>query len=229
MIKPLFKDFFPPKVKAFFSDRSIDFSLQEGSPLNEAQKKYLSSNFNVSSDNVINIRQVHGSDVLAVFGKVEGVPEADGLITNVPGLALAVRTADCIPIFIYDPEKECAGLVHAGWRGTKKCIAVHGIEMMRGMFGCNPEDLLVAFGPGIRECCYEVREDAKKSFLLESEIRDGKFYLDLVLINRDQFIEAGVRFRNIFDSGKCTCCDENFFSYRREGEKAGRHISIIMF
>jgi len=105
--KPLFENFFPTEVKTFFSDRSVDFTLQEGeSPFNESQKNYLSTIACISPKNIINIRQVHGKEVLAVSERIKGVPEADGLIINRPGLALAVRTADCIPIFIYDQEKK---------------------------------------------------------------------------------------------------------------------------
>lgn len=227
--KQLFEGFFSAGAKTFFSNRSVDFTLPEGNiGLTAEQKEYLSTQTKVQPDNIINIRQVHGSEILTVFKKFENIPEADGLITNTPGLALAVRTADCIPIFIYDPQKKCIGLVHAGWRGSRKRIVTHVVNRLSGMFGCDPEDLLIAFGPGIRECCYEIRGEAKKSFVLESEIREGKFYLDLVLVNRDQLIQAGVRFKNIFDCGRCTCCDDQFFSYRREGDKTGRHLSLIM-
>lgn len=230
MIKPLFGNFFPPEVKTFFSDRSIDFTLHAGGPpFNKLQEKYLSTKAGVSPDEIINIRQVHGDKVLVVSQKFKTIPKVDAVVTKMPRVALSIRTADCLPIFIYDPKKKCIGLVHAGWRGSQKRIVARAINLMRETWGSALEDLKVAFGPGIRECCYEVGQRFKEIFPYEVAPRGNSISLDLVLVNRDQLISAGVRFKNIFDSGQCTCCHDRYFSYRREGETAGRHVSLLVF
>jgi YfiH family protein len=229
MINPLFGKFFPPEVKTFFSDRSIDFTLHDGKPsFNKLQEKYLSEEAGISTDDIINIRQVHGDNVLVVSQKFKTIPEADAVITKMPHVTLSIRTADCLPVFICDPKKKCIGLVHAGWRGSQKRIVARAVNLMQETWGSDPEDLKVAFGPGIRECCYQVGQEFKEVFSCGFATRGKSITLDLALVNRDQLISSGVMFKNIFDSGQCTCCHDQYFSYRREGDRTGRHISLMM-
>jgi YfiH family protein len=219
------------KVAAFFSDRSADFVLKEGqSDLTQPQKECLSQQLGVSK--VVNIRQVHGDHVLVVSSEDlqnQGpLTEADGVITNSPNVPIAVRTADCLSVFLFDPKKNCIGLVHAGWRGTEKQIALKAAKLMRENWGCAPEDLRAAFGPAIRSCCYEVGPEFKNFFPKETFERDGKIFLDLAGVNRNQLLRYGVKPKHIFDSQACTCCDPAYFSYRREGKAAGRHLSVLV-
>ena len=86
--------------------------------------------------------------------------EADGLITDIPGLALCIFTADCTPILLYDPVKRCAGAVHAGWRGTAMDIAGKAVRKMAETFGSRPENICAAVGPCISRCCFETGEEA---------------------------------------------------------------------
>ena len=221
------------KVTAFFSDRSIDFILKEGeTALSFLQKEFLSKQFGFPVTKIINIRQVHGDHVLAVAAEdLENqgpLPEADGIITNTIGIPVAVRTADCLPVFIFDPKKNCIGIVHAGWRGSEKQIALKAVKLMRDYWASAPEDLKIVFGPAIRSCCYQVGEEFKAFFPKEIYQRDGKLFLDLVLSNRTQLLRYGVKPKNIFDLGICTCCNQDYFSYRREGSGAGRHISAMV-
>jgi hypothetical protein len=157
-------------------------------------------------------------------------------VTNLPGLALGVKTADCLPILCYDPKLKVIAAVHAGWRGSVSGILEKIIEKMNRHFGCTAQDLLLAFGPCIRTCCYkvgaEVKEKAKSDLsgvnaVIEMENKELRF--DLVGANRAIAIEAGVIPSNIDDSAcLCTCCHpELFFSYRRDGE-TGRHVGVIM-
>lgn len=116
---------------------------------------------------LVTLRQIH-SDLIRC---VERVPEqalvGDGLITDVPGLLLAVQTADCLPVIVVDPKRRAVGVFHAGWRGTVKRIVEKGIGEMRRHFGSDPRNLVAAIGPGIHRCCYEVGEDVRNRFEMQ--------------------------------------------------------------
>ncbi len=213
------------------SDRGIDFRADQNEPfLHRDQKEYLARHFPVY-DQLASVRQVHGRDIWVIdrpdeCGRDE--PRADGLVTDLPRVALSIRTADCLPVFFYDPQRTCIGLIHAGWQGSRQKIASNAIRVMQRRFRSDPADIMAYFGPGIRPCCYRVGEDFLSFFPEEIQRRDGHPYLDLALVNKNQLVRGGLREQNIFISPVCTCCCEDFFSYRREGKEAGRHLSLIM-
>ncbi len=123
---------------------------------------------------LITLRQIHSDIIHAIAPPASNSPSADslirdqlagdGLITNTPGLLLAIQTADCLPIILVDPKRRAVGAFHAGWRGTLKRIAEKGVGEMRRWFGSHPQDLRVAIGPGIQGCCYEVGEEVRGRF-----------------------------------------------------------------
>jgi hypothetical protein len=153
----------------------------------------------------------------------------DALITDKRALPLAVFTADCLPVFLYDRATPAIGLVHAGWRGSLKGITAKAILAMGEYFKSNPQDLYAGFGPAIRGCCYEVGEKFSESFRQELLIRDEHYYLDLASVNKKQLLNSGVREENIADCAICTSCNnEQYFSFRKEGDSSGRMISVIM-
>ncbi len=223
---------FPSGVAALVSDRTIDFALgPQQIDLTGPQHEYLSARLKQKISPVLNIRQVHGDGIIEVDESWLGrqvVPEADGVVTGAKNFPIAVRTADCLPIFIFDPRQECIGLVHAGWKGSRKEIVVKTIGKMTKLWQSRPEHLIVTVGPGIRSCCYEVGAEFREFFPRDIILRENRFFLDLVSINKNQLLSGGVRAENIFESSSCTCCDRNFFSYRREGQQTGRHISVMM-
>jgi YfiH family protein len=227
---PLFNDFFPPHVIAFTGDRSMDFTFPPGRKVfNQEQKDYLSSSLKVDLPEPVCIRQVHGNHILLVDHDMEnGFPEADGLLTKEAQRPLAIRTADCLPVFLYDTKQEGIGLVHAGWRGAQKNIIQCALTLMLRQWHTEPQNILVILGPAIRPCCYEVGVEFRRYFPQEARVRDGKHYLDLPQVIRRQLTAWGVPERNVRDCGVCTCCDKSYFSYRREGKRAGRMISLIM-
>jgi len=108
--------------------------------------------------------QIH-SDIIHVLRTSDpGQLTGDGLVTNLPGVALAILTADCLPVLLVDKKKRAVGAFHAGWRGTVKRIAEKGVGIMRHEFGSRPQDIHAAIGPGIQKCCYEVGEELKQEF-----------------------------------------------------------------
>ncbi len=113
---------------------------------------------------LITLRQIH-SDIIHYIDTIPGAQLAgDGLITQAPGLVLAIQTADCLPIILVDPKHHAVGVFHAGWRGTVKRIVEKGIGEMFRHFATRPQDVKATIGPGIQGCCYEVGEDVRIKF-----------------------------------------------------------------
>jgi len=118
---------------------------------------------------LISLRQIHSDLIHRVDRmRVDRMPEqllaGDGLITDTPGLVLAVQTADCLPIILVDRKRRAVGVFHAGWRGTVKRIVEKGVGEMRKHFKSDPRNLVAAIGPGVRGCCYEVGEEVRTKF-----------------------------------------------------------------
>lgn len=224
-----FSDFFPPEVLAFYGDRSVDFTPDKISGrFNQPQIDFLVDHLGSFVSYVVTIRQVHGNRIVVADRHTSHGLEADGVITRQKGIPLTVRTADCLPVFLFDPGSRAIGLIHAGWKSTRERILVRAVEKMKEEFGVEPVNLKAAFGPVIGSCCYEVGKEFRDYFPEEVTEKEGHFFLDLPLINKRQLLASGVPGDHIFVSNSCTACDLNYFSYRREGEKAGRMISVIM-
>jgi len=159
---------------------------------------------------------------------------ADAVLTARKRLALGVQTADCVPILLYDRNKEIAGAVHAGWRGTVQGIIRSAIAEMRDSFGSAPEDLILAIGPGIRGTCYAVGQyvaealteaTGEGSYILSAE---DKLCADLPEANRLQAVSSGILPGNIWMSDECThCLPEKYHSYRYSQGGPGRQYSCI--
>ncbi len=220
------------RVVALVSNRDVDFTLNGRiSSLTDEQKYFFRHKAGITIERAAWTKQVHGTKILDVskdFLKHEELLEADGLLTSDIHLPIAVRTADCLSVFIFDPRKKTIGLVHAGWRGSLEGILRRAIERMTQAGDSKAEDFKIAFGPSIRSCCYQVGKEFHGYFPKEVQRKENGYYLDLVLVNRNQLRPFGVKDKNIFDCNICTCCDSRFFSYRREGEKAGRMLSLMM-
>ncbi|MBI2059560.1 MAG: peptidoglycan editing factor PgeF [Nitrospirae bacterium] len=182
------------------------------------------------------LHQVHGNRILvAGMAKSENgtaEPEADGWITDQPGLFIGIRTADCLPILAWDAQRGIVGAAHAGWRGTHAGIAGELVNRFGRDFGCRPSDLHFALGPAIGPCCYHVGKDlldtigtAGKPFLYEAR---GFVSVDLWAWNRSQLVSAGVEPKSIEAISFCTSCTpDQFFSNRRDGPRTGRQLSFI--
>jgi len=189
----------------------------------------------ISEQAVVTVRQVHGERVMAVSpgdgGKSLG--EADALISNVPGLVLLLRFADCVPVFLYAPRENAVGLVHAGWQGTAQEIAAKAAQAMISTYGCRPEEILAGIGPAIGPCCFDVGTDVLRAIQGKAwaeEVlttrEDGKTYMDLWRANALQL--QGVGLRQIEHSCMCTACLlEEFYSHRAERGHTGRFAALI--
>jgi YfiH family protein len=178
------------------------------------------------------VRQVHGCRIVRLEAPGTSAEEADGVVTDRPGLAACVLSADCVPILIGDPRTGTVAAVHAGWRGTLARAAARAVETLQSDFGAHPENLLVAIGPAIGPCCYEVSRELAERF--EAEIGLGSMVhprtprIDLWSANERVLQAAGVLAERIEVIDRCTACDaESFFSYRRDGPQTGRQVGFI--
>lgn len=167
-------------------------------------------------------KQIHSNRVLLV--KSPGPQdEGDAMISNVPGIALSIRTADCLPILIADPRNRAVAAIHAGWRGVVSEIAPKTMEAMSVQFDSKPEELVIAIGPGIGACCFEVGPDVAVRFQLS-----GRSKVDLVETVCRQLGRNGVTARQINAAKLCSKCNPELFeSYRRDREAAGRMVAVI--
>lgn len=167
-------------------------------------------------------KQIHSNRVLVVESSgPQG--EGDALVSNQPGVCLAIRTADCLPILIADSRNRAVAAIHAGWRGVASEIASKAVEAMTQNFGSKAEDLVVAIGPGIGPCCFEVGPEVAVQFQLS-----GRTKIDLIETMCRQLGRNGVSLRHISATGLCTYCNPELFeSYRRDREGAGRMVSLI--
>jgi hypothetical protein len=186
--------------------------------------------------------QVHGSDVLVVRERDARSPDSercDALTTDLAGVLLGVKTADCVPLVIGDPRTGACAAVHAGWRGTLAEIAKRALARMREEFGTDPADVRAALGPAALGCCYEVghevtaafREKFADSDSLFTPTREGHALVDLHEANRRQLVGAGVAPGRVHALPLCTMCRPDlFFSYRHDGRlqgRTGRSLSVI--
>ena len=168
------------------------------------------------------LKQIHSAECVAAEGRTGVVATADAVLESHPGSVVAVRTADCIPILLIDERHQAVAAVHAGWRGTVAEIAKHAIAAMRERFGTEAADLHAAIGPGIGKCCYEVGPEVAQHFG-----EQGRAHIDLSQANHNQLVNAGVTARRIYASNLCTMCrPEEFHSYRRDRDAAGRMHSF---
>ncbi|MBI4708016.1 MAG: peptidoglycan editing factor PgeF [Candidatus Omnitrophica bacterium] len=192
----------------------------------------------IKHDDLICVKQVHGSEVAVVteehrgkgaFDHHSAINGTDAFITNKKNLALAIFSADCLSVFLHDRKNNAIGLVHAGWKGSKEGICAKAVSEMKNNFGTSAQDLYAGFGPAIRKCCYEVGEEFHRHFPGKVAKRLDKFYLDLAQVNKEQLLNCDLKEENIFDSKICTSCRiKDFYSYRQEGSSCGRIMSVAM-
>ncbi len=173
-------------------------------------------------NNLATVKQIH-SDRVVLVEAAGPQGEGDALISNRPGIGLAIRTADCLPILIADSGHRAIAAVHAGWRGVVSEIGSKTVEAMEQHFGSKPEDLVVSIGPGIGNCCFEVGPEVSAQFGLS-----GRTHVDLIETMCRQLGRNGVKSGQIARSGQCSCCGgELFESYRRDRDAAGRMVTMI--
>jgi YfiH family protein len=211
---------------------------------------------------LIRVHQVHGTGVLVRragdTGEIgqNGLSTADAIVSNDRSFALAVQTADCVPVLLADRRTGAVAAVHAGWRGLAAGVLRIAIDVLAEEFGTRPSDLMAAAGPSIGACCYEVGADVREQFDraawpaatadhwfsttpkptarnpsmagVPRALRAGHSYFDSAASARDQLASAGIPASQIFLADLCTASHPGTLcSYRRDGSPAGRMAAVI--
>ena len=223
---------------------SLNIGTHRGDDPENVRRNYeiLAEALGFDPEKLVLTHQTHTNIVLQVGKEQHGagltlpeLPECDALITNEPGTALVVFTADCTPILLYDFLTGAVGAAHAGWRGTAAGIAAKTVQAMCRAYGCKAENICAAIGPNIAQCCFETNGDVPAA-MLESfgeeakkfiSQREHKYYVNLKEMNALSLRRAGVRDIEISDA--CTACNQDlFWSYRRVGDARGSQGAIIV-
>lgn len=213
----------------------------------EANLQQLCHALAIERSNLFYPHQVHGKEVLCIDEKILALPYeeqlkqldgVDAIITNLPGIAIAVTTADCVPIILYDKVHHVVATVHAGWRGTAQNILSITLETMGRVYGTQPCDVQAGIGPCIGVDAYEVGQevvDAMRDAGYNIEAitmrnrTTGKMHIDLAVANADLLLRCGVDLMNIEVCGICTHRNcEDFYSVRALGSATGRFLTGAM-
>ncbi len=242
----LFNDFyellhaFSTKEEGFskypYTGNNLAFHVDDDPLIVKRNHKAYANFLNYPYHRLVRMDQVHGNKIKVIRNDsdLQDIPQCDALITNMRQTPIMVMVADCIPILIYDPHKKAIAAVHAGRAGIFLEIVPKCIKRLEKEYNCKPDDMLIAVGPAIHECCYEVGEDvvseiSEKQYGYALKQRDNTYYLDLLAILKAQLKSHGIRETNIDISPLCTSCNnELFYSYRAEKNQCGRFSGLIM-
>ena len=189
---------------------------------------------------LLSVKQVHGTEALIVDRPLSRADRFEGgwdaLVTNQPGVTVVVRTADCVPVLVYDRRRKAVAAIHAGWRGALAGIVPKTIQAMVARFAIQVGDVRISIGPSAGPCCYEVDEAVLEPLrrarqdwpALLHDDRGANARLDLKTLVRRQSAEAGIPLEHISVVNVCTICHPAlFYSYRREGRVNGTMLSGI--
>lgn len=162
------------------------------------------------------------------YSKADAIKGVDAMITALPDICLMVRSADCVPLLLYDPKQNVIAAIHAGWRSTLLQIAAKTVRQMQDVFNVDPHDILAGIGPSIGACCFEIGEVVVTEIYREQQAHflktiqgKAKQHFDLWACNAEQLRTMGVQ--KIELAACCTSCmQDEFFSYRRNGVQTGQ-------
>jgi len=212
---------------------SKDKNILEKKPFAKLQKL-------LDIEYLIFLKQTHSTNGLVITHDRIVIPpfthEGDFLMTNIPSVGLGSMAADCLPIIIYDTVHNVIAIVHAGWKGAINNIAINVIKKMQKLFKTKLDDVHIIFGPSAKKCCYEVNENfvlyvKNNQFVNHKKIlrrRNNKFFFDLPGFNQLSLEAIEIKQNAFFlDYNICTICNNQFFSHRRQGEQAGRQMTVI--
>ncbi len=239
-----------PELSVGDGDLNLGYTEQDDAEhVRENRRRFLEALDAPELDRFALMRQVHSDTVHIVDSDTTsadeftrpGTLQGDGLMTDRPGVLLAIGTADCMPILLFDPVRRVVAAFHAGWRGTLARIVEHGVGTMRQRYGSHPEDLHAAIGPGIGPASYAVSIDLQEMFAAQFGYVEELFHtahvhekavpqlhLNLWQANRRQLLDAGIGAENIDLLAADTAANtDRFFSHRAENGRTGRMLSVI--
>jgi len=225
ILPPVFENL--PLIGAFSKKLPYSFNFELLNSLNSFRFFFPKQ---LHSTKIIELKETVSYDLFLCFFKIEG----DAIFTTQKHIFIGVRTADCVPVLVTNKSADFVGVVHGGWRGSVNKLLFKFLQKIIG-FGYKPEDILIAIGPHVKVCCYEVGEDVievlRKNFKKAENFlifKNKKIFLDLEKLNYYQALKCSIPPDNIWVSKDCTCCLNNYYwSHRFHKEKRGFQISFI--
>jgi len=197
------------------------------------EKKLISHATGIIEQNIIFLNQVHGDTILVSDKTTEPdnlyFGDADAVITGTPGICLVIRTADCVPVFLYDPDKKILGAVHSGWKGCRLNISGKTVRKMQDEFNSTPENISAFILPSIGPDSYSIKDDVAQFFKNDTERKNGRIYLNMWKNIENSLIETGLPKNKIHISGICNHHnDDQFFSYRSGDTGRNLNFGLIL-
>ena len=202
----------------------------DGNPLtNNSMEsiKYILNSNGIYPKIIYRVNQEHSDNICIVENEYKKSTTADGIITQISGIALCISVADCVPVFLFDPTKTVLGLIHAGREGTRKHVTVKAVNIFLNKFNSNPDDIISIIGPSIGPCCYHLPDELLNLCSKDGLVITDKHTVDLWQSNKKQLLDSGINKDKIFISEECTCCLNYYYSYRR-GDRQLRNYVIGM-
>ncbi len=215
------RDRFPLPGLTFSTSNGVSVALVG------ASRAALALEIGTEPDHLQFMRQVHGATVVRIDHCIPP-PEADALITNVPGIVLCATIADCCAVLLHDADHQAVAAVHSGWRGTQANIVAAAVQAMSEAYGSDPRHLSAFLSPCASVDRYEVGDDVAAYF--PDHIRrtdDGTMYFDNHSAIRAALEATGIPASHILADTTCTMLDPRYHSHRREGSAAGRGVGFI--
>ncbi|MBK8698704.1 MAG: peptidoglycan editing factor PgeF [Saprospiraceae bacterium] len=216
--------------KGSYGTLNLGTNTEDAEEDTERNKELFCDFLNIEPDGLAKSRQVHGTEILYCTspGKFEGY---DALVTDHPNIWLAVSTADCVPVLLYNSDKKVCAAIHAGWKGTVAGITGKVLNFMTLNFGCKHAYTYAYIGACIAYCSFEVGDEVAVQFDVSQKRQGkvpGKYFVDLKETNKAQLLNSGVEAAHIEVSPYDTYAEENlFYSHRRDKGVTGRMWSVI--
>jgi YfiH family protein len=229
-VKKQFAFYFGGEFTSYIDDSLHGFSQKEIMQL-PGYKEFCQQN---SCQKLVILEQVHGNKGYAILEEKDTYVkpysfDGDYIVSKLPHIALAIETADCVPLLLVDTVNRCCAAVHAGWRGTATGVVTAAVQDMLNL-GSSLENIHAYFGPAARGCCYEVTEEFLLNFKDTESFfkRDGKIFFDNTAYLVEQLRSLGIPSENIsLENAVCTICSQTYCSFRRQGALNLRQMSII--
>lgn len=218
-----------------FRSLNTSFSVGDAESSVRENRELVLRSTEMKSPTLVIPKLCHGADIIVL--KNDERPRdrdrsADAVISNIPNLAIMISTADCSPVFYFDPQTDAIGLAHSGWKGLVAHLPMLVVKQMNNEFGTKPSSLWIGIGPSIGPCCYRLREPAQLSmpewapYLTTGD--DGLTSVDLWGFLEQQLVAAGIPKQQIDPNRVCTSCNSHlFFSFWKEKPRTGRFASIL--
>ena len=243
-----------PYARHLFTTRAWSLGSRQVARDDERPWDEIATAFDVGRERLARLHQVHGAEAVEAL---PGAPiqSADIVVGDTPALALAVQSADCVPLLIVDVHLGAVAAAHAGWRGLAAGVPARAVEALGRCYGSSPENLIAAAGPSIGACCYEVGDDVRQAFVragfgplvetwflkrrphlagnpglahLPASADAHHWFFDGWRCAQDQLEECGLSRARIFSPHLCTASHADVFcSYRRDGVSAGRMAAVV--